>query len=222
VVSTPQGWYPDPHGSSELRWWDGTNWTGYTTAATSAAPGRRLRRWPWIAGAGTLVAFLLPAVALVVVPIVKSSTASIDGANVYLRTLRDGNTSEGFVRLCDELRAQASYDEYVRGLAAEQAQTGRLISFNASRSTSEIGHGKEAIVAVKVKRRRAYARSKLACDVRAVSGAGAAPVRNRTLAASSSTFRDGRAERQFRRVTPRRKTWPSISERRAVLPPLRG
>ena len=147
----PQGWYPDPHGSSELRWWDGTTWTGYTTAATAPAPGRRHRRWPWIAGAGALVAVLLLVVALVVVPVVKSSTASIDGANVYLRALRDGNTSDGFVRLCAELRAQASYDEYVRALAAEQDQTGRLISFNASRSTSEIGQGEEAIVAVNVK-----------------------------------------------------------------------
>jgi len=27
VVTTPAGWYPDPSGRFELRYWDGTQWT---------------------------------------------------------------------------------------------------------------------------------------------------------------------------------------------------
>jgi len=27
VVTTPAGWYPDPSGRYELRYWDGTQWT---------------------------------------------------------------------------------------------------------------------------------------------------------------------------------------------------
>jgi len=30
--SAPAGWFLDPHDSSALRWWDGTQWTAHTTA----------------------------------------------------------------------------------------------------------------------------------------------------------------------------------------------
>src|ERR1044072_3577855 len=33
-----QGWYPDPHDSSMLRWWNGTGWTEFTATLPPAAP----------------------------------------------------------------------------------------------------------------------------------------------------------------------------------------
>jgi hypothetical protein len=36
--STPQGWYPDPQSPELLRYWDGAQWTGRTSADDTAAP----------------------------------------------------------------------------------------------------------------------------------------------------------------------------------------
>ena len=39
-MTNPQpGWYRDPSNSSQLRWWDGSQWTSYTQAATGATSG---------------------------------------------------------------------------------------------------------------------------------------------------------------------------------------
>jgi hypothetical protein len=43
-VTTPAGWYADPHNGTQLRWWDGTAWTDHVaangaTADAAAAPG---------------------------------------------------------------------------------------------------------------------------------------------------------------------------------------
>ncbi|SDH39787.1 Protein of unknown function [Sinosporangium album] len=38
TTQTPAGWYPDPYGSPQLRWWDGRQWTDATHAVDSA-PG---------------------------------------------------------------------------------------------------------------------------------------------------------------------------------------
>jgi Protein of unknown function (DUF2510) len=35
--AVPEGWYPNPTGGTELRWWDGTTWTAHTLAETPAA-----------------------------------------------------------------------------------------------------------------------------------------------------------------------------------------
>ena len=42
--TTPAGWFPDPWGSPEERWWDGTTWTS-TTRATRPAPLGRQPMW---------------------------------------------------------------------------------------------------------------------------------------------------------------------------------
>jgi len=36
-VSIPAGWYPDPAGSTQQRWWDGTQWTGHLSGPAPLA-----------------------------------------------------------------------------------------------------------------------------------------------------------------------------------------
>jgi len=36
--SAPAGWYPDPAGSGQLRWWDGVRWTEHVHPVPDAAP----------------------------------------------------------------------------------------------------------------------------------------------------------------------------------------
>ncbi|OFQ22154.1 hypothetical protein HMPREF2946_03795 [Actinomyces sp. HMSC062G12] len=39
-MSNPvQGWYADPAGSTQLRWWDGTQWTDQYRAGEATPPG---------------------------------------------------------------------------------------------------------------------------------------------------------------------------------------
>jgi uncharacterized protein DUF2510 len=41
-AATPAGWYPDPHGQAELRYWDGNDWTEHThnSQAQGAPPAQ--------------------------------------------------------------------------------------------------------------------------------------------------------------------------------------
>jgi hypothetical protein len=38
VPATPAGWYPDPAGSTDARWWDGAAWTAHTAPPAPPAP----------------------------------------------------------------------------------------------------------------------------------------------------------------------------------------
>lgn len=38
AAPVPAGWYPDPYGASELRWWDGQNWTESVHPPVAAPP----------------------------------------------------------------------------------------------------------------------------------------------------------------------------------------
>lgn len=38
MTSTPPGWYPDPAGSPQQRWWDGVQWTAQLTGPTVPVP----------------------------------------------------------------------------------------------------------------------------------------------------------------------------------------
>ena len=38
MTNVPAGWYPDPAGSPQQRWWDGSNWSQTTQATPTANP----------------------------------------------------------------------------------------------------------------------------------------------------------------------------------------
>jgi hypothetical protein len=63
----PAGWYDDPRGVQQYRYWDGVGWTDHVVPAPAggapavAAPsgGRRQRSRAWVAALLVLLAFLV-------------------------------------------------------------------------------------------------------------------------------------------------------------------
>lgn len=70
TIRLPAGWYPDPDGDDQRRWWNGREWTQYTAAFQRSTPidepaavveesprrqnaGKRLGGW--LAGAASIV-----------------------------------------------------------------------------------------------------------------------------------------------------------------------
>jgi hypothetical protein len=148
-----QGWYPDPAGTDQLRWWTGTEWTDNTVArpgSPGAVPKRR-RVWPWLLGAAGVAIVLAGVAAAIFVPrVIDNLKAPVDAANVYLRAQRDNDLRAAYAQLCTEARSAMTYEQYVQRIAAEEQQGGHLERFNADRTSSEFGHSNEAIVDVKV------------------------------------------------------------------------
>lgn len=95
------GWYRDPSGSDQLRWWDGGRWTAQVTPSASAAPtpasgrsSRRVAPWVWIliAVAILLVSVLLAPLAVVIalVVLVTAIVGLTRGTRTWLRLRSPG------------------------------------------------------------------------------------------------------------------------------------
>lgn len=61
MTATPPGWYPDPYGGHQLRWWDGQQWSTWTAPMPAPEPDRSPWRWlPWvIVGVIVVVGFVV-------------------------------------------------------------------------------------------------------------------------------------------------------------------
>ncbi len=56
---TPQGWYPDPSGAPQQRYWDGTRWTESVAAAPLQSSGENSTGWAALAHLSALIASLV-------------------------------------------------------------------------------------------------------------------------------------------------------------------
>lgn len=138
-MTEPPGWYPDPGGSWQRRWWNGSTWTEHLAPGVQAPPRgpHRRRRWPWFVGGAVLLVGVLTA-AVVVPKVVDTFAGSIRGANTYLDALRDGRTRDAYDLLCAELRARRSYEDYLAAIESESSGE-RLVAFNANGANAEVG-----------------------------------------------------------------------------------
>ena len=69
MSETPPGWYPDPHDSTSIRYWDGQQWTENRAPAQTArqlAPGEKEQEATGIIIAGYIFAVLIPIVGFVI------------------------------------------------------------------------------------------------------------------------------------------------------------
>ena len=53
----PAGWYDDPRGAQQYRYWDGVGWTDHVVPGPTA--GRRRESHAWVAALLVLLAFLV-------------------------------------------------------------------------------------------------------------------------------------------------------------------
>jgi hypothetical protein len=74
-MTPPPGWYPDPHGPHQQRWWDGTAWTEHRRAPEApAAP-------PPGGGAGRTKAVALTAVGAVLLAAIVTGAIALSGGD---------------------------------------------------------------------------------------------------------------------------------------------
>jgi hypothetical protein len=146
--SSPEpGWYPDPSGSANLRWWNGVSWSDSThplpgapaasappptyptifgdEEQTAAAPGAR---GPWrsvvlvvllLAVAGIAVAFLLSAI---------SSRALLDTANIEQQIAETLSQSSGLTTTvtCPDEVTVAAGDTFTCTATTDDGRTAQI------------------------------------------------------------------------------------------------
>jgi hypothetical protein len=82
----PDGWYPDPRHSHELRYLDHDQWTAFVSdhglVAQEPLTTRRRRRWPWVVGGVAAVLVLLVGTLVVV-----GLNRELDDLDVYVADL---------------------------------------------------------------------------------------------------------------------------------------
>lgn len=99
------GWYPDPEGS-ELRWWDGQQWSEHRQPVPAASPAAT----PQPLGAGAKVVLVIIVLVLIgaASKLTGCSVGSSDVAVVGHKCIPNG---DGSVHVQGELRNDGSHDE---------------------------------------------------------------------------------------------------------------
>lgn len=122
--------------------WTPPGWTPPPWPPPGAAVGAPRSRPPWklIIGIAALVVVGLGLVVAVAAPkIVHTVTGPADGANAYLRTLRDNDPAAGYQLLCDRLRTQGSEEAYATYLDRQAESTGRVVKYTVFSSHVSVG-----------------------------------------------------------------------------------